>query len=90
MKLSKKLLNNIFETNDFEEIYKFFLQNFPIYKNFETHKMRQIFFDLGKFGQIVFEKQNGKVECYTHTETKFNLEKYPNLEYKFNISLLWI
>lgn len=82
----------MFQNYDFEELYKYFLQNFPIFKNFESEKLnkRQIFFDLGKYGQIVFEKQNGEIQSYQHRWTKFNLEKYPNLEYKFIISLLWI
>lgn len=86
MKLSKKELNFKIDNYGFEELYKYFLQNFPIFKNFETDRKRQIFFDLGKLGQICFEKQNGEVQRYIYKENcKFNLSMFPNKENKINV-----
>lgn len=85
--MTKKQLNEILEM-DFEESYKFFLHNFPIYKNFEnlSKNKRQIFFDLGKLGQIGFEKINGVVETYTFKEKhSFDFSKFPKKEYSFTI-----
>ena len=84
--ITKKELNFCLDKMSMEDFYKFILNKIPIHKNFEGKK-RQIVFDLGKYGQIVFTKENGEVVDYFYSPNGIKLKMYPNLEYKHNISI---
>lgn len=82
--ITKKELNFCLDKMGMEDFYKFLLNRLPIYKNFDGKK-RQVIFDLGKNGQIVFTKELGDVVNYFYSPTGIRLENYPNMEYKYNI-----